>query len=46
MTAMAKCPRPLRVQLENGKYQQRTPAMAAGVASYPWSVTQVAQLLD
>jgi len=36
----------LRVQLENGKYQQRTPAMAAGVASFPWSVTQVAQLLD
>jgi hypothetical protein len=23
-----------------------TPAMAAGVATYPWSVTQIAALLD
>jgi IS1 family transposase len=26
--------------------QKRTPAMAAGVAEYPWSVTQIAGLLD
>lgn len=23
-----------------------TPAMAAGVADYPWSLTQIAELLD
>ncbi len=26
--------------------QQTTPAMAAGVAAYPWSATQIAALLD
>jgi IS1 family transposase len=36
----------LRVEQENGTYKQRTPAMAAGICSYPWSVTQLAQLLD
>jgi IS1 family transposase len=36
----------LRVKLPNGKYAQRTPAMAAEIARFPWSVTQVAQLLD
>ncbi len=26
--------------------QRRTPAMAAGVAEYPWSLTQIAKLVD
>lgn len=26
--------------------KQVTPAMAAGVAEYPWSLTQIAKLLD
>jgi hypothetical protein len=26
--------------------KRTTPAMAAGVASYPWSLTQLAELLD
>ncbi len=30
----------------NGKRMKRTPAMAAGIASYPWSLTQLAGLLD
>jgi len=31
---------------ENGKNIKRTPAMAAGIAKYPWSLTQLAGLLD
>ena len=30
----------------DGKRVKRTPAMAAGVAEYPWTVTQIAALLD
>lgn len=36
----------LRVRYANGSYTQRTPAMAAGIATYPWSATQLAGLLD
>ncbi len=36
----------LRVRRENGSYVQRTPAMAADVASYQWSLSQIAGLLD
>lgn len=36
----------LRVRRPNRTYAQRTPAMAAGVASYQWSVGQIAGLLD
>ncbi|HUZ20126.1 MAG TPA: DDE-type integrase/transposase/recombinase [Acidimicrobiales bacterium] len=30
----------------DGTRTKRTPAMAAGIATYPWSVTQIAQLID
>jgi IS1 family transposase len=36
----------LRVKQANGKYLQRTPAMAAGIAKYPMSLSQIAGLLD
>jgi hypothetical protein len=36
----------LRVKNADGTYTQRTPAMAAGVARYKWSVEQIAALLD
>lgn len=36
----------LRVRRPNGTYAQRTPAMAAGVAKYQWSLTQLAGLSD
>jgi len=36
----------LRVRNADGTYTQRTPAMAAGVAKYQWSLTQLAGLLD
>jgi IS1 family transposase len=36
----------LRVKNADGTYTQRTPAMAAGVAKYQWSLTQLAGLLD
>lgn len=36
----------LRIKQTGGNYKQRTPAMAAGVAGYQWSLTQLAGLLD
>jgi hypothetical protein len=36
----------LRVKNADGTYTQRTPAMAAGVAKYKWSLEQTAALLD
>ena len=36
----------LRVENADGTFTQRTPAMAAGVATYRWSVEQIAALLD
>ena len=36
----------LRVRQPDGKYRQRTPAMAAGVSDYKWSLTDIAALLD
>lgn len=36
----------LTIKREGQAGIKRTPAMAAGVAEHPWSVTQVAQLLD
>ena len=36
----------LRVRRPNGSYTQRTPAMAAGVSTYQWSLGQLAGLLD
>jgi hypothetical protein len=36
----------LRVKNADGSFTQRTPAMAAGVAAYKWSVEQIAGLLD
>lgn len=36
----------LTITDENGKRFKRTPAMAAGIAKYPWSLTQLAGLLD
>jgi IS1 family transposase/lambda repressor-like predicted transcriptional regulator len=36
----------LAVKREGRSALQRTPAMAAGVAEYPWSVGQIAALLD
>jgi IS1 family transposase len=36
----------LRVRRANGTYAKRTPAMAAGVCDYPWSLSQIAGLLD
>lgn len=36
----------LRVKNEDGTFTHRTPAMAAGVATYKWSVEQIAALLD
>ncbi len=36
----------LMVKGANGKRIKRTPAMAAGVATFPWSVQQIATLLD
>lgn len=36
----------LTVKNEDGTTTKRTPAMAAGIAKYPWSLTQLAGLLD
>lgn len=36
----------LRIKNADGTYTRRTPAMAAGVATYQWSLTQLAGLLD
>jgi len=36
----------LRIKNADGTFTQRTPAMAAGVATYKWSVEQIAGLLD
>jgi IS1 family transposase len=36
----------LTIKDESGKSIKRTPAMAAGIADYPWSLTQLAGLLD
>ena len=36
----------LRQRRPDGTYAKRTPAMAAGVADYQWSLTQIAGLLD
>jgi IS1 family transposase len=36
----------LRVRKPNGRYAQRTPAMAAGVCDYEWSLGHIAGLLD
>jgi len=36
----------LRIKRANGTYAQRTPAMAAGVAEYQWSLGQLVGLLD
>ncbi len=36
----------LRVRRPDGTFAKRTPAMAAGVCSYPWSLSQIAGLLD
>ena len=36
----------LTIKDVNGKSVKRTPAMAAGIAQYPWSLTQLTQLLD
>jgi len=36
----------LTIEDENGKNIKRTPAMAAGIAQYPWSLTQLAGLLN
>jgi IS1 family transposase len=36
----------LTIKDENRKSIKRTPAMAAGIARYPWSLTQLAALLD
>ncbi len=36
----------LTIKDGNGKTTKRTPAMAAGVADHPWSLTQLAGLLD
>jgi hypothetical protein len=36
----------LTIKDENGKNIKRTPAMAAGIADHPWSLTQLAVLLD
>ncbi len=36
----------LTIKNADGTRTKRTPAMAAGIAKYPWSVAQIAQLLD
>jgi len=36
----------LTITNEDGKRIKRTPAMAAGVTTFPWSLTQLAALLD
>jgi len=36
----------LTIKHDDGTSTKRTPAMAAGIATYPWSLTQLAQLLD
>lgn len=36
----------LTITGDDGRRVRQTPAMAAGVASYPWSTTQIAKLLD
>ncbi len=36
----------LRQRRPDGKYTKRTPAMAAGIAEYQWSLGQIAGLLD
>jgi hypothetical protein len=36
----------LTIKNADGTTTKRTPAMAAGIARHPWSVTQLAQLLD
>jgi IS1 family transposase/lambda repressor-like predicted transcriptional regulator len=36
----------LRIKNADGTYTQRTPAMAAGITTYRWSLTQLAGLLD
>jgi len=36
----------LRVKVGDRRYVQRTPAMAAGIAKYQWSLNQLAGLLD
>jgi len=36
----------LTIKHDDGTSTKRSPAMAAGIATYPWSLTQLAQLLD
>lgn len=36
----------LTITREDGRKVKQTPAMAAGKAEYPWTTTQIAQLLD
>jgi IS1 family transposase len=36
----------LTIKNDDGTTTKRTPAMAAGIATYPWSLTQLAGLLD
>jgi len=36
----------LMIKDENGKSIKRTPAMAAGIATHVWSLTQLVGLLD
>ena len=36
----------LAIKREGESAYQRTPAMTAGVGEYPWSVSQIAGLLD
>jgi hypothetical protein len=36
----------LTIKHEDGTSTKRTHAMAAGITKYPWSLTQLAQLLD
>ena len=36
----------LTIKHDDGKTTKRTPAMAAGIATYPWGLTRLAQLLD
>ena len=34
------CVRTLRVRDEEGRWQQRTPAMAAGLSEHPWTLLE------
>lgn len=36
----------VHMSLKDDKGRKQTPAMAAGIATYPWSLTQIAALLD